>query len=75
MVADNKIAELSETDMEMVKLDLDNFPELDINFLGINEFPITKLNEIENTSEELLESDFQKFDNECPKCGFEWNNA
>jgi hypothetical protein len=75
MVADNKIAELSETDMEMVKLDLDNFPELDINFLGINEFPITKLNEIENTSEELLESDFQEFDNECPKCGFEWNNA
>lgn len=30
---------------------------------------------LENSSQELSEGDFQKFDHQCPKCGFEWNNA
>ena len=75
MVADNKIAELSETDLEMVKGDILDFGEdFDTELLGFLDFDINQLPEIENTSEELNESDFQDFQHECPKCGFEWND-
>jgi hypothetical protein len=76
MVADNKIAELSETDLNMVIDDIKSFDDLDLDLLGIPDFDPTAqmLPEIENTSEELNESDFQDFQHECPKCGFEWND-
>lgn len=34
MVADNKIAELSETDLKIISQDLASFPELDLELLG-----------------------------------------
>lgn len=40
MVADNKIAELSETDMAMVNLDAASFPDLDLDLLGIPDFSL-----------------------------------
>lgn len=38
MIADNKIAELAETDMAMVNLDAASFPDLDLDLLGIPDF-------------------------------------
>jgi hypothetical protein len=75
MIADNKIAELAETDMEMVRQEMLNFPDLDLDLLGFELVDVTQLNEIENTSEELNEADFQDFQHRCPKCDFEWNDA
>jgi hypothetical protein len=78
LIADNKIAELAETDLSMVNLAvMDLGPDFDLELLGIPDFvvePIEKLPEVENTSQELNESDFQDFQHECPKCGFEWND-
>jgi len=73
LVADNKIAELSETDEQAladIKFDLGE--DFDTDLLGID-FEFHSLKEIENTSEELNLNDFDKFQHECPKCGFEFN--
>lgn len=40
MIADNKIAELAETDMAMVNLDAASFPDLDLDMLGIPDFSL-----------------------------------
>ena len=40
MIADNKIAELAETDMAMVNLDAASFPDLDLDLLGIPDFSL-----------------------------------
>lgn len=74
MVADNKIAELSNSDDDMIKMSLEDFPEIDLTLLGIEELKITELNEIKNTSAELDLDSFDGFQHECPKCGFEWND-
>jgi hypothetical protein len=74
MVADNKIAELAETDMQMVSAEALNFPELDLDLLGFYPVEIEELQPIEG-AEELSADDFDNFQHECPKCGFEWNDA
>lgn len=76
MVADNKIAELAETDLSMVLDDvLDLGPDFDFDFLGIPGFKLPEDIEIENTSKELSENEFQNFTHECPKCGFQWDEV
>jgi DNA modification methylase len=47
MVADNKIAELAETDMLMVNADASQYPELDLDLLGIPEFQLTPIDTLE----------------------------
>lgn len=47
MVADNKIAELAETDMAMVNLDAASFPELDLDLLGIPDFSLVDAETLE----------------------------
>lgn len=74
MVADNKIAELSSSDMNMIVEDSKLFQDLDLELLGMPDFDITTLNSIANTSAELDTDSFTKFVRECPKCGFEWND-
>ncbi len=77
MVADNKIAELAETDLEMIKMELLEFPELDFELLGIPDFnlsEIQELSEVKNTNKEFDQSNFDNFDHQCPKCGFEFND-
>jgi DNA modification methylase len=52
MVADNKIAELSETDMAMVNEDALKFPELDIDLLGIPDFDPVEIQTLEPQCDE-----------------------
>lgn len=76
MVADNKIAELSKTDLSMVAQDtLDLGPDFDTELMGMLDFsPTMDEKEISNTSTELDLEQFDNFQHECPKCGFEWND-
>ena len=76
MVADNKISELAETDLSMVLNDvLDLGPDFDFDLLGIPDFKLPEDIEIENTSKELSENEFQNFTHECPRCGFQWDEV
>lgn len=52
MVADNKIAELSETDMTMVNEDALTFPDLDMDLLGIPDFEPIEINQLEPQCDE-----------------------
>lgn len=72
--SDNAIALQAELDLSGINADLDGLGPFDIELLGIKNFNVDP-SEIENTCEELNEADFQEFQHECPKCGFEWNNA
>ena len=76
MVADNKISELSDTDMSMVLQHIEKFgDEFDKTLLGVPDFDITQLDpSIQNFSQELHQADFNKFDHECPKCGFQFDD-
>ena len=73
-VSDNGIALWSELDFYAINADLSELGPFDIDLLGIKNFNVDP-SEIENTSEELMESDFQEFQHRCPKCDFEWNDA
>lgn len=74
MTADNEVARYAQLDYQNVYETLKEIPEINAELLGIDNFNITELKEIENTSEELDMEDFDNFQHECPKCGFEWNN-
>ncbi len=75
-VSDNAIAAWAELDFAGINLDLQELgPDFDIDLLGIKNFTLDVAEQLENTSEELKEEDFQDFQHECPKCGFEWNDA
>lgn len=74
MVSENSIASWAELDLAGINLDLEELGPFDIDLLGIKNFHVD-VAEIENTSVELNESDFQEFQHECPKCGFEWSDA
>lgn len=72
MVADNKIAELSETDLSMVQTDvLDLGPEFDIDLLGIPGFHIGPLNFEPGAEEDQGQLDQKKMAT-CPNCGEEF---
>lgn len=74
-VSDNAVALWSELDLAGINADLSDLGPFDIDMLGMENFKVdvTELSEIENTSEELSESDFKDFQHECPKCGFCWD--
>jgi len=73
IVADNKIAALaSHDDMMMIdaikELEIDDFELMGMPDFSIEDIPIS------NTGAELNVNDFDNFDHECPKCGFEWSD-
>jgi ParB-like chromosome segregation protein Spo0J len=78
-LADNKTSELGVWDDDILKYQLDwlDKQDFDIGDIGFGDF---SLDDDEDKSEsnitgskELNEDDFSKFDNQCPKCGFEFN--
>jgi hypothetical protein len=75
MQADNAIALWADLDLSQINQDIiDLGPDFDLNMLGIKNFTLDPFEkETKNTSEELDLNDFDKFDHQCPKCGFEWN--
>lgn len=78
MIADNKIAELADHDDNFM---IDSIKELelidmDFELLGMADFQIDPLSlEVKNTSAELDLDNFDNFEHQCPKCGFEWDNS
>ncbi len=70
--SDNAIAAWSDLDLSMINADLANLGPLNIDLLGLKNFMVDP-SEIKNSSTELNLDDFDKFQHECPKCGFEWN--
>lgn len=76
LIADNKIAELAEHDDAAMFEQLQKFPDIDLDLLGIPDLviPNIEVGASVNGSIELNEGDFQEFNHHCPKCGFEWND-
>lgn len=76
-VSDNAIASWAELDLAGINADLPDLgPDFDLNLLAIKNFTLdpSELKTIEG-AEELQASEFDNFQHECPKCGFEWNDA
>ena len=81
-VADNKIAEKAEYDLDKLQLALDDIMnDIDLDSLGFEVPPLEDLNmdgEPKTTevtgAKELDEDDFDKFQHQCPKCSFEWDD-
>jgi len=79
LIADNKIAELAEHDdammIDTIKAD---FPDIDVELLGLPDFDLFGKSVIDvtikDTSKEFNAEEFDNFQHECPKCGFEWND-
>ena len=73
IVADNAIAEWSHLDQEAIREISLDFPEFDLDILGIRNFEIEKI----DYSDKNIEIDTENFGNDlehtCPKCGFEFN--
>lgn len=80
-LADNRTAELAEWDDDVLGKQLqelyeDGYAIADFGFDSgdwDNEDSVGSMGEITG-SKELSEDDFSKFDNQCPKCGFEFDN-
>ena len=74
--ADNAIALWAELDLSGINADIPDFdPDFDIDLLGIKNFTVDISEKIiEDTSKELNLDDFDDFQHQCPKCGFEWND-
>lgn len=73
MVADNKIAELSTTDMQLVQSMVLEMPkDFDIDLLGIPEFHIGDLNFSPGTEDDQGQLD-EKKPITCPNCGEEFH--
>ena len=73
MIADNKIAELAETDMAMVQLNVLDMPkDFDIDLLGVPNFHIGDLNFAPGTEEDQGQLD-EKKPIKCPNCGEEFH--
>lgn len=86
-IADNKIAE-TDWDLESLIADINVLKAEDESLLaqlGFDEDKLLKLTRDQQTeeaqtltsivgSQELKENDFNDFNNQCPRCGFEFNN-
>lgn len=74
--ADNAIALWADLDLSGINADLPDLgPDFNLDMLGIKNFTLdTFEKDLKNTSKELDEDEFQDFDHQCPKCGFEWSD-
>jgi ParB-like chromosome segregation protein Spo0J len=84
VIADNRLAELSSWDNEMLKVELEDLvlDNFDLGLVGFDEDYVNKLlapveadgslKQVEG-SQELDFNNFSEFEQKCPKCGFEYN--
>jgi ParB-like chromosome segregation protein Spo0J len=78
-LADNRTAELASWDMPKLQeqVALIDDPQLigfDEDFVKFDDDQQETKTETIDGSKELDESNFDDFDHECPKCGFEWDD-
>lgn len=71
LIADNSIASWSELDLAGINLDITDIGPFDIDMLGLKDFRVEALEKI--GAQELDQSSFTKFSQQCPKCGFEFD--
>lgn len=73
MIADNAIADMGETDSDLLKALLNSNPDIlgNLDNLGINFDTISE--DIINNSKEIEPKDYDRnYNHKCPKCGFEY---
>lgn len=76
---DNKTSELSSWDYELLKEEIDGIDEINLDAFkfgfDIDEDPQPENDQKIDGGEELSLDDFEddQFENECPYCGFRWN--
>jgi ParB-like chromosome segregation protein Spo0J len=73
-IADNKVGELAEWDMELLALEiedlkLDDYP---IDLTGFDVGELTGVDQIPEGNKPIDEEAMTNTENECPKCGFQW---
>lgn len=75
-LAHNKTAENSEWDFDILPEELDSIVDIDMSQFGFDVSFADQSQEIENTSKEFGEEEFSddKFECECPRCGFKFNS-
>lgn len=78
-VADNKLAERSDWDEDILKGLLEDIKEPDWEALGFTDFDISEL--LAEPKEPEVPDDFPEYDesikteHQCPKCGYEWSGS
>jgi ParB-like chromosome segregation protein Spo0J len=76
LLADNRIAELSELDLGDANKIFEELKtlEFDVELTGFDEDDFAKLMGLENSPEDFPEVDEDiETNNKCPKCGYEWS--
>ena len=79
-LADNRTSELAEWDDDVLGAQLQALREFDYPIQGFGFEPLVADDDddddelVKNTSKELDLLDFEKFDHDCPKCGFSFND-
>ena len=73
-LADNRTSELAEWDNDALGSQLKALEDFEYPMDCFGFVPLPELDEPDNTNKELDLEDFEKFENTCPKCSFEWNN-
>lgn len=74
IVSDNAIGKdhWAQLDLSQINTDiLDLGPEFDIDMLGLKEFKIEPLDNMDKNESEI-DVDGMAFENTCPKCSYEW---
>lgn len=78
-LADNKVGEIAEWDIDLLASELKDITDIDMSDFGFDisalaDEPERKEQEISASRElEISDYDDEKFECECPKCGFKFN--
>lgn len=75
LIADNKIDKLAEHDDSLMIEELKKLDVMDFELFGLADFKMEELEEVKNSSGELNLDEFNNFQHQCPKCGFEWDDS
>jgi len=81
VIADNKLAENSKFDLDMLKVEIEALQELDFNIdlLGFDVYELENIFDVDNKIKDMDDKeDFNEVGNfdlehKCPKCGYEFD--
>lgn len=73
-IVENHLTRLSEFDMGILEVELENITNIDMTQFDID-IDVPEVGEITNSSKEIDVDSFNddKFEHECPRCGFRFN--